>query len=148
MDTIQKPMQSSELGYQQAIARLTRVSDEMTQSLASIMGYSVNQRVLLKASASGVLYTVTPRVSDIIQWSAVGDNEAHQGQDLACSAVLLRCALANIDNVYVSIRKTTTTINSLPLQKGEWVIFSVDNLNELHCLIAKTGDIFVVMYSM
>ena len=148
MDAIQKPMQSSELGYQQAVARLTRVSDEMTQSLASIMGYSVNQRVLLKASASGVLYTVTPRVSDIIQWLAVGDNEEHQGPDLACSAVLLRCALANIDNVYVSIRKTTTTANSLPLQKGEWVIFSVDNLNELHCLIAKTGDIFVVMYSM
>lgn len=148
MDTIQKPMQADELGYQQAVARLVRVSDEMTQSLASIMGYATNQRVLLKASASGILYTTTPRISDIIQRKAVGDNEAWQGPDLPCSAVLIRCALANTDNVYVTVRKTATTANSLPMQKGEWVIFSVENLNEVRALIAKTNDILVVMYSL
>ena len=148
MDEINKPMQSPEIGYQQAIERLTRVSVEMQQSLASIMGYSTNQRVMLKASPSGILYTCTPRISDILPWLAVGDNEPHQGPELPCSAVLLRAALANTDNIYVTVRKTATTSNSLPLQKGEWIVFSLENLSELHCLIAKTGDKLTVMYSL
>lgn len=124
------------------------LTNEVQQTLSLILGYSNSDRVPLRASPSGILYTCTPRISDIIQWLAVANDELHQGPELPCSIVLLRCALANTGNVYVSVRKTATITNSLPLQKGEWVIFSIENLSELHCLIATAGDVFIVMHSL
>jgi hypothetical protein len=124
------------------------LSDYVQQALCLLLGYSYGDTVVCHASPGGVLYTTSPRLSDIVVWTAVGDNEAHQGTDIVATELLIRAAMANTDIVYVRTRTAANTGNSYPLAKGEVINFSVENLNELRALIAKTGDKLIVGYSL
>lgn len=124
------------------------LSDYVQQSIALLLGYTYGETVVLHASPAGVLYVAEPRVSDTFQWTAVGDNESHHGDDIQATQVLLVAGPDNTGNIYIRTRTAATTANSVVLGKGMSMTLSVENLNELHVLIAKTGDTLCVMYSL
>lgn len=124
------------------------LSDYVQQAIALLLGYTYGETVVLHASPAGVLYVAEPRVSDTFQWTAVGDAESHQGDDLQATQVLLVASPNNTDSIYVRTRTAATSVNSVVLGKGMSMTLSVENLNELRVLIAKTGDTLCVMYSL
>ena len=148
MDDIQKTMQAPELGLHQKVERFIRVQEEMQQSLATVLGYAGNQRVLLKASPSGILYVASPRLSDVVHYPATAPNAAIQGADLPCTEVLCMAHPDNTGRIWVRTMKTAAANNAFPLDKSDIVGFSIENLNQLYALIVANGDTLIVGYSL
>ena len=124
------------------------LSDYVQQAIALLLGYTYGETVVLHASPAGVLYVAEPRVSDTFQWTAVGDDESHQGDNIQATEILLVASPDNTGNVYVRTRSAASETNSVILGKGMSLTMSVENLNELYVLIATTGDTISVMYSL
>jgi hypothetical protein len=148
MDDMQKTMQAPELGLHQKVERLIRVQEEVQQSLATLLGYAGNQRVLLKASPSGILYAASPRLSDVVHYTAGAPSTAKQGDDLPCTEVLCMAHPDNTGRIWVRTMKTAAANNAFPLDKTDVIGFSVENLNQLHALIVANGDTLIVGYSL
>lgn len=148
MPDIGTPIAVPELCLQPEQAGAVKLSDDMQQTLSLLTAFFLNKRVLLKASSSGILYVTLPRLVDTLSWQADGDNDVIQGDDVPCTEVLCRAALANTGIVYVTVFKTPTAANAMPLQKGESFVFCVENLREIQALFTKDDDILIVCHSV
>ena len=148
MAKIDKGMESPELGGRALPVSTLRAGDELGQTLALIMAYANNVRVLLKASPSGVQYTAGPRLTDVFHWTAAAPNTAKQGDNIICTEVLCMAHPDNTGRIWVRTRVAATTANGFPLEAGEVIGFSVENLMELRALIVANGDTLIVGYSL
>ncbi len=148
MAKIQLPGLTRGLSLKPPLPPSAPLSDYVQQALAVLLGYSYGDTVVLHASPAGVLYVAEPRVSDTFQWTAVGDAEAHQGTRIQATQLLLVTPKTNTDTVYVRTRQAATTANSIPMSASQALTLSVENLDELRVLIAKTGDMVSVTYSL
>lgn len=148
MGRITASMQSTELGLRTPNPSNVTVSDDIRQTLAQILGYFENQRVLLKSSPSGVLATASPRLVDVVHYTATAPNAAKQGAELPCTELLCMAHPDNTGRIWVRTMKTAAANNAFPLDKGDVVGFSVENLNQMYALIVANGDTLIVGYSL
>ena len=124
-----------------------RLSDDMQQSLASLVGYDGVSRRLLRCSTGGILRTSSPRIKDIIHITAVGASDVWVGTDVKATDVLIMGHPDNSSLVWVKNDEVATTNNGWPLASGDIMSLTVDNLNNLHLLIVGDGEIAIVAYS-
>lgn len=124
------------------------VSDEVRQAIALIMGYANSERVPLRASPNGILYTASPRLTDVFHWTAAAPNAAKQGDNIVCTEVVCMAHPDNASKVWVRTKTDAATNNAFPLDAGDIVGFSVENLSELRALIVGNGESLIVGYSL
>ena len=148
MPTTQLPMGSERLGIRPPLPSQIRVAEQLVQTLALLLGHNAGNRVVLKASLSGVLYTASPRLSDVFHWTAAAPNTAEQGDNIAATEILCQAHPDNTGRIWVRTRKDAATDNAFPLDKGDVIGFSVENLSELRALIVANGDTLIVGYSL
>lgn len=148
MARITKSMQSESLGLRTPNPSNVTVSDDIRQTLAQILGYFDSQRVPLKASPSGVLATASARLADVVQYTAAAPNAAKQGAEILCTELLCMAHPDNTGRIWVRTMSTAAANNAFPLDKGDIIGFSVDNLNQLYALIVANGDTLIVGYSL
>ena len=148
MTRIGNPMKCPELDLQPVPTGSVELSENMQQTLALLTAFWHNQRVVLKASPSGVLFTCSPQLEDILHVPAVGADYPYQGPDLKCSEVMVMGHPDNTGNVWARSKKVATVNNSWPLAAKEVVGFSITNLNMLHLLIKLADEIAIIAYTL
>ena len=147
MSDINKPMSIPELFLKPPIDGKVRLSEDIQQTLALLVAYCDNKRVVLKASESGVLNTASARIKDIVHYTGVGANDTQVGDGIVCTECLIMGHPDNTGNVWVRADKTATTDNAWPLAAGEVVNFTLDNLKQLNMLIVVAGEKVIVAYT-
>lgn len=147
MSDISKPMSIPELHLRPDIGGKTRLSDDMQQTLATLVAYGDNARKLLKASESGILSVSSPRIKDIVHFTRDGAEEEQKGGDVPCTECLCMGHPLNTGKVWVRPYKTATVDNAWPLDASDAVSFVVDNLNQLNMFIAVENERLIVAYT-
>lgn len=124
------------------------VSDELRQTLALLLGYHQGDRLPLACSPSGILFTTSPRLVDVFQWTAAAPNADKQGDNIVCTELLCMAHPDNTGRIWVRTKTAAAANNAFPLDKGDPIGFSVENLSELRALIVANGDTLIVGYSL
>lgn len=127
-------------------ARL-RISDDIQQTLASIMGYDGEGRRLLRCGKKGTLFVSSAVLQDIVVLTADQISYVWQGGDIETSEILLRAHPDNAGRVYVRCDSVALATNAWMLDAGESIQFSVNNLNRLHVTIAADTEKAILAYT-
>jgi len=120
----------------------------MKQVMSLLTAYWREQRVTLKCSPSGVLFVSSSQVGDIIHYPAADNNDLYQGDNIACSEVMVMGHPANGNTIWVRTHKVATVDNAWPLLKKEVVSFTITNLNMLHILIPVKTERVIIAYTI
>lgn len=152
MPKIHSPMRVPELELQPPITDAVKLSEDMQQTLALLCAYADNKRVTLKASESGVLQTVTPRIKNIWGATSTGASSTKQGDNIPCNEVMI---LGHPDNdVKIWVRPYGVYVPSgddanigWPVSANGVVGFVVSNLNHLWFYFVGATDKIIVGYT-
>lgn len=125
-----------------------QLTEDMQQALALLAGYWKNKRVLLKASALGVLFVSSPQITDIFHVTAGADNYYYQGDDIPCTDVVVMGHPSNLDTIWARPHTQALATNSWPLLKKEVIDFTLSSLKQLHLLFIKSGDKAIIAYTL
>lgn len=142
------PLQAPDLLLSPEQAEGPELSTTMQQAIALMMGYWQNQRIVLKATPTGVLFGCSPQVQDIVHYTASGDDDNQAGADLPCSEVICMGHPDNKNVVWVRPHVTATVNNAWPLEDGDAISFTIVNLSMLHMLFEKDTEKLIVLYTM
>jgi len=85
---------------------------------------------------------------DVFHWTAAAPNTPKQGDNIACTEVLCTAHPDNTGRIWVRTRSTAAANNGFPLDAGDSIGFSVENLSDLYALIVANGDTLIVGYSL
>ena len=148
MKTIGTPMQCPELDITPKPEGGIQLSDNMQQTLALLTAFWRNQRVVLKASPSGILFTASPQLEDIFHVLATSSDFAYQGNNLKITEVLVMGHPDNTGNVWARSKVAATVNNAWPLAAGEVMGFTITNLNMLRLLIKTDAEKAIIAYTL
>ena len=148
MPTTQLPMGSERLGIRPPLPSQIRVAEQLVQTLALLLAHHNGERVVLKASPGGILYHASPALIDVFHWTAAAPNDAKQGDNIVATEVLCIAHPDNTGKVWVRTKKAATVDNAIPLDAGDMIGFSVENLQDLHALMVVNGEKLIVGYSL
>lgn len=124
------------------------LSKDMQQVLSLLTGFWRNKRTLLKSSPSGVLFTSSPQIKDIIHVNGVAVAFTYKGDDIECSEVLIMGHPDNVGTIWVKPHALALATNAWPLTKSEVVGLGITNLNMLNLLFANVTDTAIIAYTM
>jgi len=123
------------------------ISDDVIQALVLLSGFSGTERKLLRCTPTGVLNTVTPRFQGFENVTGVGANYLYQGPVVKTTEVMVRANPDNAGRVWINIDAAAVADTGWPLDGGEVIVFTVDNLNHVHARIVGDGEKIIIMYS-
>lgn len=123
------------------------LSTQIQQALSVLVALCQNERVSLQASPSGMLFTSSPPIQDIVHFTGSGANDTQQGSDTPTTFVACMAHPDNASAVWVRPNKTATVDNAWPLESGEVVGFTMKNLKQLNMLIVGDGEKLIVAYT-
>lgn len=124
------------------------ISDNIEQVLALLSGYDGSQRKLLKCSPAGVLYVAQPVVKGVINILAGTGDYNWQGDGISTSEVLIISVPTNSGYVWANVGIAAAPDVGYPLDTGDWVRWSINNLRSLHIHIVNTGEKVAVVYTI
>lgn len=124
-----------------------RMSDDLQQTVALLVGWDKSTRRLVSVSPTGVLHVASAPVKGIVNLLSGGDGTTQQGDDIATSEVLIRAKPTNSGRVWVNVGAAAAVDTGYPLDSGEPVTFSVNNLHTLHFYFTKDADRLVIVYT-
>ena len=124
-----------------------KMSEDLQQTVALLVGWDGATRRLIGVSPSGVLYVASPRVKGILNILADQTSYTWQGADILTSEVLIRAKPTNSGRIWVNVGAAGAVDTGYPLDSGEWVRFSINNLHSLHLFIAVDTERAIVIYT-
>lgn len=142
------PVKMPELPLIPEVDRGVLLDKGMKQVMSLLTAYWKEQRVALRASPSGVLFTASPQIHDIFHVPATDDDFKYQGDDIACSEVMVMGHPANGNTIWVRPHKVATIDNAWPLLKYDVVSFTITNMNMLHILIPVNTQAAIIAYTI
>lgn len=147
MARIGTPLKIPQLNLPDGEGRALELSDDIQQVLSLLTGFSKNQRIILESSPVGALRTTSSRLIDVVHYTATSDNFVKEGDDVKCSEVLCMGHPNNSGLVWVKPFSTPTTTTGWPIGASQILQISVDNLRDLHMLIASDTETLIVAYA-
>lgn len=124
------------------------ISDNIEQVLALLSGYDGSQRKLLKCSPVGVLYVAQPVVKGVINILADQASYNWQGEGISTTEVLIIAVPTNSSRVWVNVGAAAAPDTGYPLDSGDWLRWSINNLRSLHIHIVGNGEKVAVAYTI
>ena len=147
MAEIEIPFPFGNLPLKPELTGKVKVSDDVTQTLATLLGWDGSSRKLLRTSLTGVLNVTTPQVQNIVHRTSTGANEVVTFTDTPVTEIMIMGHPDNGELIWVSIGATPTTANSWPLASSDILNISIDNLDRLKILIVTSGNAAIVLYT-
>lgn len=147
MEKVQMPISDTALRVSPPLGPQPPIDERLQQAVALLLGYCKGERVPLVCSPSGILATAGPALTDVVHYTSVAPNEAKQGDNITCTEIICMAHPDNAGRIWVRTRKTAAANNAFPLDKGDVIGFSVENLADLRALTISTGDTLIVGYS-
>lgn len=152
MPDINNPMGVPELNLQPPITSKVRLSEDMQQTLALSCAMGDSKRIMLRASESGALRTITPRIKDICGVTSTGAESHVQGKNISCSEVMI---MGHPDNdVKVWVRPFAQYKLTAPNENIAWPVsadgvigFVVTNISQLWFYFEGATDKVIIAYA-
>lgn len=146
MSNITKPLPFNELQAKPDIPSLIRLSDDMQQTLALLVGYNGSQRKLVSVSSNGILMMSSVRPKAVINITGSGTDDDWQGTDIKCSEVKVISNPDNAGRIWVNIDAVAAADTGEPLDAGDYLVWGIENLTNLHIHIVTDGNKVIVVY--
>lgn len=147
MPEINKPMGVPELNLQPPITGKVRLSEDMQQTLALLVTYTDNKRILLPTSQSGVLSVGEPTIKDIIILTSAAVSGKGKGDDIPCSQVMVMAHPDNTDLSWVRPYAECSDTHKWPLEACDFIKFAVDNVNQVYFLCDTAEERIIIAYT-
>lgn len=142
------PVKMPELNVIPETDRGIELDKGMKQVMSLLTAFWQEQRVTLKCSPSGVLFVCSSQIGDIIHVPATDDNFEYQGDNIACSEVLVMAHPSNGNTIWVRPHKIATVDNAWPLLKYDVFNCTITNLSMLHLLIPVNTERAIIAYTI
>lgn len=142
------PVKMPELNLTPESERGIELDPGMKQVMSLLTAYWREQRVTLKATPSGALFVCSSQLQDIFHITAGAGNYKYQGDDIACSEVLVMGHPSNGDTIWARPHKIATVNNAWPLLKYDVINFTITNLNMLHITIPVITQQAIIAYTV
>jgi len=124
-----------------------RISEDLQQTVALLVGWDNTTRRLVSVSPTGVLYVTSARVKGIANVLFASPSYAWQGEIVSVSEVLIRAHPDNTGRVWANVGAVAAADTGYPLDAGEWVKWSINNLHTLYLLGSATATKAIVVYT-
>ncbi len=147
MFEILKPLTFDDLPTKPPISGRPKVSEDLQQTIALLSGWDGSTRRLIRVSPTGTLYVASPKAKGIINQQASGDADDYQAPNIVTSEVLIKAKTGNSGNVWINVGKAAAANVGYQLLSGDWISFSVNNLNSLQFHFTKNLDWINLLYS-
>lgn len=147
MPEIIKSLTFKDLPTRPPLAGRPKISDDIQQTAALLVGWDGSTRRLIRVSPSGVLYVAEPIVLPIINKQATADGYTYVGDNLDITEVLVKAKPSNVGRIWANVYTTGAVDTGYPLDCGDWVKFSMRNLNNLHLYFTKDDDWVIIVSS-
>lgn len=151
MHDINKPLDVPELNLQPPITGKVKLSKDMQQTLALLCALGNTQRIMLRASESGVLLVGEPVIKGIVILTGhtpVGEEpSAAQGGNVPCSMAMVMGHPDNTDTLWVRPYNAPDATHKWPIDNGDVIKLAVDNLNRLHFVFDTDAEQVIIAYA-
>jgi len=147
MPDIVKSLTFDDLPTRPPLTGRPRISDDMQQTIALLSGWDGATRRLVGVSPSGVLYIASPRVKGIANILADEAIYNWQGGDIQTSEVLIQSNPNNSGEIWVNVSAAAAVDTGYPLDAGDSIGFSINNLHSLHIHIVADTEKAIVIYT-
>ncbi len=147
MPEITIPFPYGDLPVKPELTGRVRISEEMQQTLSTLMGWDGSSRRLIKTAQSGVMQSVSPQFGGIDTHTSSGANEVKTYSNIPTTEVMVRGHPGNTGKVWVNIGVTPTASNGWPLGATDSITLSIGNLSKLQVLIVTSGEKVIVIYT-
>ena len=124
-----------------------RLSEDIQQTIASIIAWDGQTRRLIRSSPNGVLRVCDGRAKAVLNVTATGAAYTLTPDDIPTSEVIVKAHVDNVGQVVVNIGVTASLVAGFPLDPGESVSLSVNNLNALRLYVELTTEKAAILYT-
>ena len=145
MFEIDKPFAIGGLPFTPEITGRLQVEEKIIQTLAALLGYDGERRRLLTCSPSGSLNAHSPLADAFINKASTGATEDVTFTDQATSEVMIMANASNSGDVWVNIGAAAAVDTGWPLDAGDAIRFSLNNMLELNLHIITSGDKVIIL---
>jgi len=141
------PLTFEDLEVKPPLVGRPKISEDLQQTVALLVGWDKRTRRLVSVSPSGVLHVASAPVKGIVNLLSTGDGTTQQGGDIKTSEVLIRAIPTNSGRIWINVGTAAAVNSGYPLDSGEPVTLSVNNLHSLHFYFTKDTDKACVVYT-
>jgi len=147
MPEILLPLTFEDLPTRPPLVGRPKVSDDLQQTVALLVGWDKITRRLVRVTPSGVLYIAQARVKGVLNEQSGGAGSTWSGANISTSEVLLKSKTGNSALIWVNFGAVAAANVGYPLDSGEKITVSINNLNSLHLYFNAADDWAVIIYS-
>lgn len=122
-----------------------KIDDTVIQTLAALLGWDGEARRLLRCALHGVLQVSTPNVCCITNKESTGDAEDITFGSIPTTEVMIIANPANGGDVWVNVSAAAAVDAGWPLDAGDIVNFSINNMSELKLHVVTSGDKVIII---
>jgi len=145
MFEIDRPFPIKGLPFKPEMTGRPKVDENLIMTIATLMGWDGESRRLLNCGVGGALQTISPIAKAIVNVLGSGANDDITFADEVTSEVMIMANAANSGDVWVNIGAAAAVDTGWPLDAGEIVIVSVNNMQELQARIITDGDKLIII---
>lgn len=147
MGVVRTPFELVDLPTKPPLPSNPKVSDDIQQTLATLIGYDGTSRRILRSTPTGILQTVNPLAQKFANLLSDTTNYLWQGDDIKCSEITIRAHPDNSGRVWVNVYAVAAADIGWPLDANEYIVLTLTNLSHLHVKIISTAEKALVYYT-
>ena len=122
-----------------------KIDDVILQTLSALCGWDGEARRLLTCALNGSLNVTSPPATAIINKVSTGATEDVTFSDTPTTELLIMANANNSGDIWVNIGVAAGVDTGWPLDAGDMIGISVNNLSELNLHIITTGDKAIII---
>ena len=145
MFEIDRPFPIKGLPFKPEMTGRPKVDEKLIMTLATLLGWDGESRRLLNCGVGGALQTIAPIAKGIVNVLGSGANDDITFADEVTSEVMLLANAANGGDIWINIGASAAVDTGWPLDAGDIVIMSVNNMQELQARIIADGDKLIIL---
>lgn len=145
MFEIQTPFTIKGIPLKPELKGSQKVDETLIQTLSALMGFDGESRRLLSCSLAGSLHTLSPTAKGITNITGSGANDDITFSDTPTSELMIMANGSNTGDVWFNIGASADVDTGWPLDAGDNVVISLNNLRDLQMRIIISGDKVIIL---
>lgn len=148
MSEIQIPFPLKGIPLKPELVGRIKIDETLVQTLAALCGWDGEARRLLTCALNGSLQVTSPVVAAVINKVSTGAAEDISFSDIATTEVLILANPANSGDVWVNVGAAAAVDTGWPLDAGDSLNISLNNLQDLHLHVVTSGDKVIILQTV
>lgn len=121
------------------------VDDKIIQTLATLLGWDGESRRLITCAINGALHSVSPPVAGFTNVASTGNNEDVTFSEQRTTEIIVMANKSNAGDVWVNVGAAAAVDTGWPLDAGETLKISINNMQELNLFVVTSGDKVIIV---